>query len=110
MWHKGVSFSSEACALVYLVDTAGTRTTTESFSDMSGGFSVPVFLGESNYGANTLQECMAHLQNLNYWVSEDGIENWIINGVRISQTPDGMVRYVLHLICIGINVVLALTW
>ena len=35
MWYKGVSFTSEQCALVYLVDTAGTRTTTDSFSDMS---------------------------------------------------------------------------
>lgn len=35
MWYKGVSFTSEQCALVYLVDAAGTRTTTDSFSDMS---------------------------------------------------------------------------
>jgi hypothetical protein len=94
MWHKGVSFSAEACALVYLVDAAGTRTTTDSFSDMSGDFSVPVFLGESEFGLDNLQQCMSYVQNLQYWITDDGIENWLINGIRISQAPDGMVRYV----------------
>jgi len=92
MWHKGVSFSAESCALVYLVDTAGTRTTTDSFSDLSGDFSVPIFLDNANFGPSTLNECMAHLQASQYWQTEDGIENWIMNGIRISQTLDGMVR------------------
>ena len=92
MWHKGVSFSADTCALVYLVDQAGTRTTTDSFSDMNGDFSVPIFLGESRYGPETIQECIGQLQKMNYWVSEDGIENWVINGIRVSQTADGMVR------------------
>ncbi|XP_033255643.1 uncharacterized protein LOC117195097 [Drosophila miranda] len=35
MWYKGVSFTSEACALIYLVDTAGTRTTTDTFTDLT---------------------------------------------------------------------------
>lgn len=43
MWYKGVSFTSDQCALVYLVDSAGTRTTTDSFSDLSGDFSLGVF-------------------------------------------------------------------
>lgn len=43
MWYKGVSFTSDQCALVYLVDSAGTRTTTDSFSDLNGDFSLGVF-------------------------------------------------------------------
>lgn len=43
MWYKGVSFTSDQCALVYLVDSAGTRTTTDTFSDLSGDFSLGVF-------------------------------------------------------------------
>lgn len=43
MWYKGVSFTSDQCALVYLVDSAGTRTTTDTFSDLSGDFSLSVF-------------------------------------------------------------------
>ena len=51
MWYKGVSFTSEQCALVYLVDTAGTRTTTDTFTDMTQDFSLSVFYAESRYGS-----------------------------------------------------------
>lgn len=43
MWYKGVSFTAEQCALVYLVDAAGTRTTTDIFLDMSQDFTLNVF-------------------------------------------------------------------
>ncbi|KAG8039465.1 hypothetical protein G9C98_008108 [Cotesia typhae] len=61
MWYKGVSFTSEQCALVYLVDAAGTRTTTDSFSDMSQDFSLGVFYAESRHGPACLQEAAAAL-------------------------------------------------
>nr|XP_033336555.1 uncharacterized protein LOC117226394 isoform X2 [Megalopta genalis] len=92
MWYKGVSFTSEQCALVYLVDTAGTRTTTDSFSDMSQDFAVSVFYSRSRHGSVCLQEATAALSAAQYWLTNEGVENWIINNVRISQTPDGLVR------------------
>ena len=94
MWYKGVSFTSEQCALVYLVDAAGTRTTTDTFWDMSQDLSLTVFYNDSRHGAGSIQEAGAILQSIQYWLSEEGIHNWIINNVRISQTPDGLVRYV----------------
>ncbi|XP_071870879.1 wurstfest [Bombus fervidus] len=92
MWYKGVSFTSEQCALVYLVDTAGTRTTTDSFSDMGQDFSLSVFYSRSRHGAACLQEAAAALSAAQYWLTNEGVENWIINNVRVSQTPDGLVR------------------
>ncbi|CAL8110389.1 unnamed protein product [Orchesella dallaii] len=92
MWYKGVSFTSEKCALVYLVDQAGTRTTTDTFSDMSGDFSMPVFLSDSYFGPSAIDECIQILRGTQYWLTEEGVENWIINGIRISQTADGLVR------------------
>ncbi|XP_066597460.1 uncharacterized protein fest isoform X2 [Prorops nasuta] len=92
MWYKGVSFTSEQCALVYLVDTAGTRTTTDSFSDMSQDFSLSVFYSGSRHGPACSQEANAALAEAHYWLTDEGVENWIINNVRISQTPDGLVR------------------
>ncbi|XP_063984828.1 uncharacterized protein LOC135166495 [Diachasmimorpha longicaudata] len=92
MWYKGVSFTSEQCALVYLVDAAGTRTTTDSFSDMSQDFSLSVFYSESRHGPGCLQEATAALGAAQYWLTDEGVENWMINNVRISQTPDGLVR------------------
>lgn len=43
MWYKGVSFTSESCALIYLVDTAGTRTTTDTFTDLTKDYTLTVF-------------------------------------------------------------------
>jgi len=92
MWYKGVSFTSEHCALVYLVDQAGTRTTTDNFSDMEGDFSMPVFLSTAQYGPSTISEAIKLLQNVQYWITEEGVENWVVNGIRVSQTSDGLVR------------------
>ncbi|KAK0175631.1 hypothetical protein PV327_009367 [Microctonus hyperodae] len=92
MWYKGVSFTSEQCALVYLVDAAGTRTTTDSFSDMSQDFSLSVFYSESRHGPACLQEATTALGAAQYWSTDEGVENWIINNVRVSQTQDGLVR------------------
>ena len=92
MWYKGVSFTSEQCALVYLVDSAGTRTTTDTFSDISQDLSVPVFYEGSRYGPSCIQEAISILQDAQYWATEEGLENWVINNVRISQNPDGLLR------------------
>ncbi|XP_026467641.1 uncharacterized protein LOC113371217 [Ctenocephalides felis] len=92
MWYKGVSFTSDQCALVYLVDAAGTRTTTDSFTDMSQDFSLSVFYNESRHGPQHFQEALGLLQASQYWYTDDGIDNYVINNVRISQTPDGLVR------------------
>ncbi|XP_014205097.1 uncharacterized protein LOC106636997 [Copidosoma floridanum] len=92
MWYKGVSFTSEQCALVYLVDAAGARTTTDTFSDMSQDFSVNVFYAESRHGPTCVPEATAALSAAQFWTTDEGVENWIINNVRISQTLDGLVR------------------
>jgi hypothetical protein len=92
MFYKGVSFTSDSSALTYLVDQAGTRTTSDNFSDMNGDFTIPVFLSDAAYGPNFVRECAKWLRQAQFWYTEDGIENWVINGIRISQTPDGLVR------------------
>jgi hypothetical protein len=92
MWYKGVSFTSERCALVYMVDAAGIRTTCDRFSDMSQDFSMSVFYDGSCYGPYYIQEAVSILQGSQYWISEKGTENFVINNVRVSQTCDGMVR------------------
>ncbi|CAH0577990.1 unnamed protein product [Chrysodeixis includens] len=92
MWYKGVSFTAEQCALVYLVDAAGTRTTTDTFLDMSQDFTLNVFYNESRHGPSYVNEALSLLQTAQYWLTDDGIDNWIINNVRVSQTADGLVR------------------
>ncbi|XP_049853105.1 uncharacterized protein LOC126334675 isoform X3 [Schistocerca gregaria] len=96
MWYKGVSFTSEKCALVYLVDAAGTRTTTDVFSDMSNDFSLSVFYDDSCHGLPYIHDCIATLQRAQHWVTDEGIFHWMINSVHISQTQDGLVRVARH--------------
>ncbi|KFB36570.1 AGAP007678-PA-like protein [Anopheles sinensis] len=44
MWHKGISFTSDRCALIYLVDSAGTRTTSETITmDLEADYVNQVF-------------------------------------------------------------------
>lgn len=92
MWYKGVSFTSENCALVYLVDSAGTRTTTDTFSDLVQDFSLGVFYSESRHGHTFGIDAVNIIHGAQYWTTEEGVENWLINNVRISQAPDGLVR------------------
>jgi hypothetical protein len=93
MWYKGISFTFEQCALVYLVDAAGTRTTTtQNFSDLRHDFSLSVFYRDSCHGAYYIQEANSVLQAAQQWITDGGIQNWKINNVRVSQTPDGFVR------------------
>jgi len=51
-----------------------------------------VFYSGSHHGPACLQEAAAHLSTAQYWQTDEGVENWIINNVRVSQTPDGLVR------------------
>lgn len=44
MWQKGISLTSARCALIYLVDAAGTRTTSDMISmDMEADYVNQVF-------------------------------------------------------------------
>nr|XP_050862556.1 uncharacterized protein LOC127069507 [Vespula vulgaris] len=55
-------------------------------------FSLSVFYSGSRHGSSCLQEAATALGAAQYWMTDEGVENWIINNVRISQTPDGLVR------------------
>ncbi|XP_055387208.1 uncharacterized protein LOC129615850 [Condylostylus longicornis] len=92
MWYKGVSFTSEKCALIYLVDAAGTRTTSDTFMDMSKDYTMAVFFNESRHGSSYILEATNTLRDSKSQITEDGTEIHEINGFRISQTPDGLVK------------------
>ncbi|XP_035720238.1 uncharacterized protein LOC118440793 isoform X3 [Vespa mandarinia] len=59
-----------------------------NFKDIS----LSVFYSGSRHGSTCLQEATTVLGASQYWITDEGVENWIINNVRISQTPDGLVR------------------
>jgi hypothetical protein len=75
-----------------MVDAAGTRTSSDWFSDMSQDFSMSVFYDGSCYGPYFIQDAFSILQGSEYWISGKGTENFVINNIRVSQTCDGLVR------------------
>ncbi|XP_068147371.1 uncharacterized protein fest isoform X1 [Drosophila tropicalis] len=92
MWYKGVSFTSESCALIYLVDTAGTRTTTDTFTDLTKDYTLAVFYDDSRHGPSFVQEAHEIISSSSYSCAEDGTEVYDINGFRITQAADGLVK------------------
>jgi hypothetical protein len=45
MWHKGISLTGEGCALIYLVDSGGTRTTSDAITiETKEDITIPVFM------------------------------------------------------------------
>ncbi|XP_033255255.1 uncharacterized protein LOC117194900 [Drosophila miranda] len=92
MWYKGVSFTSEACALIYLVDTAVTRTTTDTFTDLTKDYTLAVFYDDSRHGPSYMAEAHDVIANSAYTCTEDGTEIYDINGFRITQAADGLVK------------------
>ncbi|XP_033252217.1 uncharacterized protein LOC117191469 [Drosophila miranda] len=92
MWYKGVSFISEACALIYLVDTAGTGTTTDTFTDLTKDYTLAVFYDDSRHGPSYMAEAHDVIANSAYICTEDGTEIYDINGFRITQAADGLVK------------------
>ncbi|KAH8400843.1 hypothetical protein KR009_001401 [Drosophila setifemur] len=92
MWYKGVSFTSESCALIYLVDTAGTRTTTDTFTDLTKDYTLAVFYDDSRHGPSFVPDAHEVIANSTYNCTEDGTEVYEINGFRITQAADGLVK------------------
>lgn len=44
MWQEGITFTCTDCTHIFLVDLYGTRTTTDTFTNASCDYTLPVFL------------------------------------------------------------------
>lgn len=93
MWEKGVSLTADGCALIYLVDLAGTRTTSDSVNkDVRGDYAWQVFASSARLGHQYYSDAEAASKNYHYFTQDDGTQVFDILGFRVSQTTDGMVR------------------
>lgn len=99
MWPRGVSFTANNYALVYLVDQAGARSTTDSFHDLyASNIAESIFIKtceDYHYSGNTLSsvdKSIQDLENAAYWRTEGtNLDCWVFDNVKITQTPDGLV-------------------
>ncbi|XP_033255178.1 uncharacterized protein LOC117194804 [Drosophila miranda] len=76
----------------HLVDTAGTRTTTDTFTDLTKDYTLAVFYDDSRHGPSYMAEAHDVIANSAYTCTEDGTEIYDIIGFRITQAADGLVK------------------
>lgn len=102
MWPRGISFTSNCQALVYLVDEAGARSTSDSFHDLyyqnvaDSIFNYSLMDLKNSYDPSQdmspIDRSIEALERAEYERSEDtGLDCWIFGDIVITQTQDGLV-------------------
>ncbi|XP_037044934.1 uncharacterized protein LOC119080632 isoform X1 [Bradysia coprophila] len=92
LWQEGITFTCTDCTHIFLVDLYGTRATSDTFTNMSHDFTLPVFLNSSKHGPIFANEARNVVQRSSHFHSNDGTDEYYINDFRISQKPDGLVK------------------
>lgn len=91
MWKDSISLTARGCCLTYLVDPAGTRTTSDQVNrEWTKDYCKEAFF--EGYQMRNRAEVDYTAAHYNFKIEEDETESFTICGVRISQTRDGMVR------------------
>ena len=94
IYPRGISFTANNMALVYLLDEAGARSTSDMFHDLYATNIVDTLFGESCPQEDpeaAVQESIKTLDEAQYWRTEAGVDSWIFKDVFIQQTMDGLV-------------------
>lgn len=89
---RGVTFTAFNHGLVYLVDASGTKSTSERFQILSYDIALKVFAYEVPQGAECFDECLRIVREAKKKTNRNRDEVWIVNGIRIKQTPWGDVQ------------------
>ncbi|XP_035792946.1 uncharacterized protein LOC118467052 [Anopheles albimanus] len=93
MWSKGISLTSDGCALIYLVDSAGTRTTSDMLNmDLDTDYVQQVFYNGIVCGTQQLAALGQVCQSSSFQLGDDSSIQYHVNGFRISQSGDGLVK------------------
>ena len=94
IYPRGISFTANNMALVYLLDKAGARSTSDMFHDLYATNIVDTLFEESfpkEESEDAIQENIRTLDEAQYWRTEAGVDCWIFKDVFIQQTMDGLV-------------------
>lgn len=89
---RGITFTAFNHALVYLVDESGTKSTTENFEILSYDIPLDVFAYEVPQGVECFDECFRILREAEQKTNRQRDDIWLVNGIRIKQTPWGDVQ------------------
>jgi len=92
IYPRGVSFTANDMALVYLLDEAGARSTQDSFHDLYATIITDMLFQEFfRDGYPPIAISIRLLEETRYWKLGNGSDCWVIGGLFIQQTVDGLV-------------------
>ena len=91
VYPRGISFTANNMALVYLLDEAGARSTSDMFHDLYATNIVDTLFEEACEGKKNIQLSIEQLEAAQYWRTEAGTDCWIFESIFIQQTLDGLV-------------------
>ena len=92
VYPRGISFTANNMALVYLLDEAGARSTSDMFHDLYATNIVDTLFKEAcAMDKVDIQQSIDQLQAAQYWRNEAQVDCWIFGSIFIQQTLDGLV-------------------
>jgi len=89
---RGISFTANNMALVYLLDEAGARSTSDMFHDLyATQITEMLFMESCSKQVDGVKDSIRLLDRARYWRTGDNIDCWVIGPVFIQQKEDGLV-------------------
>jgi len=89
---RGISFTANNMALVYLLDEAGARSTSDMFHDLHATEIAETLFTESlGKQVDGVTASIRMLDMARYWRTRENVDCWILGQIFIQQTDDGLV-------------------
>ena len=89
---RGISFTANNMALVYLLDEAGARSTSDMFHDLHAtDIAETVFIESLGRQVDGVTTSIRQLDMARYWRTRENVDCWMIGPIFIQQKEDGLV-------------------
>jgi len=89
---RGLSFTANNMALVYLLDEAGARSTSDTFHDLHAtDIADTLFKDSMGRQVDGVTTSIRQLDMARYWRTRENVDCWIIGKIFIQQMEDGLV-------------------
>jgi len=89
---RGISFTANNMALVYLLDEAGARSTSDMFHDLYATQITEMLFTEScSKQVDGVTNSIRQLDGARYWRTDNNIDCWVVGLIFIQQMEDGLV-------------------
>ena len=89
---RGISFTANNMALVYLLDEAGARSTSDMFHDLHAtDIAETVFVESFGRQVDGVTASIRQLDMARYWRTRENVDCWLIGPIFIQQKEDGLV-------------------